>query len=41
VEKISEIFTVWIARYELSNSQNSFFGPAKDQAIALHKLTFL
>jgi len=27
--KISEIFIVWIARYELSNSQKSFFGLAK------------
>jgi len=27
VEKISEIFTTWIARYELSNVQKSIFGP--------------
>jgi len=27
MEKLSEISTMWIARYELSNSQKSFFGP--------------
>jgi len=29
VEKISKISTKWIARYELLNSQKSFFGPIK------------
>jgi len=30
VEKISEISTTWIARYELSNSQKSMFWPCKN-----------
>jgi len=29
VEKISEIFTMWIARYEFLNSKKSFFRPYK------------
>jgi len=41
VEKISEISTAWIARYELLNSQTFFFCLVKKRATALHKLTFV
>jgi len=41
MKKISEISTMLIARYELSHSQNSSFGPVKNWAAAFHKLTFV